>query len=85
MTNDLLQRARDFDCIGHYATSWHDRVEVECDSGCLSQFAAAEIARREAEIADELALTLKQTTGLNRVSNLGRLIYEYIETLRAKL
>lgn len=80
MTNDLLQRAK----------TWHfEHLPLERDdwtpSERLAHFAAAEIARREAEIADELALTLKQTTGLNRVSNLGRLIYEYIETLRAKL
>lgn len=57
MTTDLLQRAKDFDCIGHYAASWHDRVEVECDSGCLHHFAQSERTR----IADEIEALSQKT------------------------
>jgi len=75
MNNELIERASKFPREKYGP---HQRPKM------LADFAAAEIARREAEIADDLQNMRNSTTGLNRVSALGNDLQAYINKLRTK-
>jgi len=77
MTNDLQQRAKAF----HPKTNQGDFF-YNGEIKRMADFAAAEIARREAEIADELK---ELYTKADSMTEFGEEAHAWIERQRAKL